>query len=319
MKIGLVANIFISEDWEECCKIAGEQGLEAIEVATGGFDGKAMCDPSILLKDKVNINDFLKAPKKYNLEISAFNCKGNPLHPDKKQGDSFTTEILESIELAKKTGINTIGVFAGTPGAGKDAKYPNWISDFFPVELGKAVKWQWEKKIIPFWKDMVKRINNTNINFAFEMHFGDSVYNPETLLKLREGVNSEKITCNMDPSHLFPMGIDIELCIRQLGSIITGFHVKDCKIEKTIADFTGTLDTRDYNDAKNRSWNYRALGYGHSMIFWKNIISALKMVGYDGVLNIEYEDALISPQEGLDKSIRFLKDIIIYKESEIKF
>ncbi len=319
MKIGLVANIFISEDWEECCKITNEAGLEVIEVATGGFDGKAVCNPGFLLKSKDDLDEFLKVPKKYNLEISAFGCKGNPLHPDKRKSEEFITDILQTIELAKKTGINTIIVFAGTPGAGEDARYPNWISDYYPVELGEAVKWQWEKKIIPFWKDMVKKINNTNIRFAFELHMGDAIYNPESFLKLRKEIDSGKITCNMDPSHLFPQGIDIELCIRRLGDTISYFHVKDCKIEKPIADFTGVIECKDYNDSRNRSWNYRTLGYGHSKDTWKNIISALKIIGYDGVLSIEYEDALISPEEGLDKSVRFLKDIIIYKKSGKKF
>jgi sugar phosphate isomerase/epimerase len=43
---------------------------------------------------------------------------------------------------------------------------------------------------------------------AFEMHPGFVVYNPETLLRLREAVGPE-IGANLDPSHLFWQGIDI--------------------------------------------------------------------------------------------------------------
>ena len=36
----------------------------------------------------------------------------------------------------------------------------------------------------------------------------------------------------------------------------------------------------------------------------------LRMVGYDGVLSIEHEDMLMSVEEGLEKAIAFLKDIM---------
>ena len=325
MKVGLVANNSISNDWEESCKIANSEGIEAIEFAAGGFDTKRLfeknvvCTAENLLKDKNILKRFLKIPERYNLEISALASKGNPLHPDKKQSEVFTNDILGTIELAKAIGVNTVIVFAGTPGAGEDAKYPNWIANTFPKELGRAAKWQWEKKIIPFWKKMVEKIKNTDINFAFELHKGDSVYNPELFLKLREAVDSEKITCNLDPSHLFPQGIDIETCIRRLGKSISYFHAKDCKIEKTISDFRGMLEWKAFGDVGNRAWNYRAMGYGHSESVWKGIISALRLTGYNGVLSIEHGDALMSKREGLRKSVKFLRDVMIQEDSEIKF
>ena len=36
----------------------------------------------------------------------------------------------------------------------------------------------------------------------------------------------------------------------------------------------------------------------------------LRMVGYDGVLSIEHEDMFMSVEEGLEKAIAFLKDIM---------
>ena len=35
------------------------------------------------------------------------------------------------------------------------------------------------------------------------------------------------------------------------------------------------------------------------------------MVGYDYVMSIEHEDALLSPMEGFTKAVDFLKDIVI--------
>ncbi len=40
------------------------------------------------------------------------------------------------------------------------------------------------------------------------------------------------------------------------------------------------------------------MGYGSDAIFWKDLVSALRMTGYDHVLSIEHEDSLMSGAEG---------------------
>ena len=53
------------------------------------------------------------------------------------------------------------------------------------------------------------------------------------------------------------------------------------------------------------------MGYGHPEEFWRDFVSALRLIGYDGVLSIEHEDSLMSPQEGLNKAVQLLKPLII--------
>ena len=47
---------------------------------------------------------------------------------------------------------------------------------------------------------------------------------------------------------------------------------------------------------------------------WNAVISTLKATGYDGVISIEHEDSMMSPKEGLEKAISFLKEVIIYEQ-----
>ena len=75
------------------------------------------------------------------------------------------------------------------------------------------------------------------------------------------------------------------------------------------------LDTKPYGDILHRSWVFRTIGYGHGKETWNSIISMLKAVGYDGAISIEHEDGLMSPEEGLEKAIAFLKDVLIYKKA----
>ena len=44
------------------------------------------------------------------------------------------------------------------------------------------------------------------------------------------------------------------------------------------------------------------------------LVSALRMVGYDDAISIEHEDSLMTPNEGLQKAIAFLKEVLMYED-----
>jgi len=146
------------------------------------------------------------------------------------------------------------------------------------------------------------------------MHPGFCVYNPETLMKLRNAVGPE-IGANFDPSHLFWQGIDPVAAIRYLGDAIFFFHAKDTKVDEINTKVNGVLDTKHYGDEINRSWIFRSVGYGHDEQTWKDIMSALRMVGYDGMISIEHEDSLMSVPEGLGKAIDMLKRVMMFEKN----
>ena len=58
---------------------------------------------------------------------------------------------------------------------------------------------------------------------------------------------------------------------------------------------------------------FRTVGYGNDYQLWKDIVSTLRMVGYDYVLSIEHEDSLMTPTEGL-QAISFLKEVMMFEE-----
>ena len=63
---------------------------------------------------------------------------------------------------------------------------------------------------------------------------------------------------------------------------------------------------------KSRRLGIRArVGYGNDLKFWRDIVSNLRLVGYDGVLSIEHEDSLMSVDEGLAKAVGVLKEAIM--------
>ena len=145
---------------------------------------------------------------------------------------------------------------------------------------------------------------------AFEMHPGFCVYNPETLLRLREAVG-EEIGANFDPSHLIWQGMDPVAAIRALSGAIYHVHAKDTKVDALNTARNGVLDTKHYSDEIHRSWVFRTVGYGNGESYWRDLVSNLRLVGYDRVLSIEHEDSLMTIDEGLAKAVNFLQNIII--------
>ena len=314
MRLGVMANCFIQDSWEDAVKKTAAAGLKAIEPAAGGFLGDAHCKPQVLLGDESALKRFVDTYKSAGLEISALAVHGNPLHPDEKIAQEHTSAIVNGLKLAKRLGVGILNGFAGCPGAGEGAKFPNWITCPWPPFFGKAVEWQWERRIFPFWREMAKRLQDAGVKLAFEMHPGDAVYNPETLLLLRDEVG-DVIACNFDPSHIFWQGVDPLLAIKKLRDLIVHVHAKDVVIEEDTVRWRGNIDWKPQSDLLHRAWTFRTLGYGHDRLWWKKFISTLKLVGYDGVLSIEYEDPLMSADEGLRKAVAFMNDVLIFEEA----
>jgi sugar phosphate isomerase/epimerase len=314
MKLGVMTNCFIHDSWDSAVKKAHDAGLSAVEPAAGGFLGSAHCKPELLLKDNDALKRFVETFESRDMEISALAVHGNPLHPDESIARSHSDVIINAMELAVKIGVKVLNGFAGCPGAGEDARFPNWITCPWPPFFGEAVKWQWEKKIIPFWREMGKRLIDAGVRLAFEMHPGDAVYNPETLLMLRNEIG-EVVACNFDPSHVFWQGIDPLVGMKKLAGAVVHVHAKDVLIDEEVVKWRGNIDWKPQSDILHRAWTFRTLGYGHDRLWWKKFISTLKLIGYDGVLSIEYEDPLMSADEGLKKAVSFMNDVLIFEEA----
>ena len=144
------------------------------------------------------------------------------------------------------------------------------------------------------------------------MHPGFCVYNPKTLIRLREAVG-DILGANFDPSHLFWQGIDPVEAIKELKGMIYHFHAKDVYLDEATIKKNGVLDYDSMKELSQRSWYFRSLGYGHDNKTWKDIISALRLIGYDGAISIEHEDAMMSTEEGLEKAIDVLKEVVTFQ------
>lgn len=315
MKLGVFTVLLGNQSLEEALKYLSASGVQAVELGAGGYPGKAHVNPDELLADESKITVLKELFKKYNMEISALSCHGNPVHPQKEIAEKFHQDFEKAILLAEKLGIKRIVGFSGCPGDSESSQYPNWVTCPWPEDFLRILDYQWNEVLIPYWKKTAEFAKQHGIEkIALEMHPGFCVYNPETLLKLREAVG-DIIGANFDPSHLFWQGIDPVAAIRKLGAAVYFVHAKDTRIDAINTGVNGVLDTKHYGDEIKRSWIFRTVGYGHDAQVWKDIVSNLRMVGYDDVLSIEHEDSLMSVNEGLQKAIAFLKDVMVFEDT----
>ena len=311
MKLGVLTNLFGDKTLEEALTIFEGMGIEAVEIGCGGYPGKAHANPEVLLADENALKEFKDSLARHNMMLAALSVHGNAVHPKKEIADAFHKDWQNAVLLAEKLGVDTIVTFSGCPGGSKEDTTPNWATCAWPPDFLEVLDYQWNEVVIPYWKKEAAFAKEHGVTkIAFEMHPGFCVYNPETLLKLRAAVG-DVIGANFDPSHLIWQGIDPVAAIRELAGAIYHFHAKDTKIDRYNTAKFGVLDTKHYGDELHRSWIFRSVGYGNGLDYWRDMISALRLAGYDKVMSIEHEDSLMTPIEGLTHAVEFLKESII--------
>ena len=307
MDVGVLTVALGGESVEDAFAYLEEQGVDAVELGCGGFVGDDHLPRDDYLDDEAAQAELHDLLERHGLSVSALATHNNPLHPDEERAARADTELREAITLADQLGVDAVTCFSGLPAGGPNDETPNWITAPWPNEHHEAHQYQWDVAE-EYWSDLAEHAADHDVDVAIEMHPNMLVYEPTGMLELRERTN-EHIGANFDPSHLFWQGIDITEAIRFLGEedAIHHFHAKDTKVYEANSRVKGVLDTEPYTEEPDRSWLFRSIGYGHGEEFWKDVVSTLRMVDYDGALSIEHEDSLTSPNEGLDKAIDVLQ------------
>lgn len=312
MKLGVFTVLFSGKTFEQMLDRVKKAGLGAVEIGTGGNPGNAHCDVDALLESEDKRKEFMEQLESRGLTISAFSCHDNPISPNEEQAKNAHDTFVKTVRLAELLNVPVVNTFSGVPGSGEDSKYPNWPVTPWPTEYSDILEWQWEKKLIPYWKEAGQFAADHGVKVGIELHAGFLVHTPYTMLKLREATHPA-VGANLDPSHLWWQGIDPVAAIKILGkeNAIHHFHAKDTYIDQDNVNMYGLTDMQPYGNVQTRAWTFRTVGYGHSMEEWTNIVSALRTYGYDYVISIEHEDPLMSIDEGFNQAVKNLQAINI--------
>lgn len=285
-------------------------GVEAIEADVTCEQTRKFCDYDKLLSDKGKLSRWLDLVRGHGLEVSAFCAHGEPLSPNKQVAQAYSQYFRKVCKLAEATSVYRLVVLADLPEGARGDTCRCWVVDSFQPYARQTLRWQWEQRLIPYWREPAKIAKDHGCKLCFEPQIGDMVHSPATFTQLREAIGPVA-GCNLDPSHLFVQQIDVLEAIRFLADAIYHVHIKDTRIDFRNLRLKGLLDTTSYREPEKRTWTFTLVGWGHDQKFWHDFITNLRLAGYDGVLSVENETEYINVTEGLEKAIEFLKPMIL--------
>lgn len=130
---------------------------------------------------------------------------------------------------------------------------------------------------------------------------------PSTIRRLFAAVPSPAVGLCYDPSHFVFLGIDYLRALRELGGRILYAHAKDTEIVAEGLYQLGILAGPTFGRKPVNGpgwWRYCLPGCG--AVNWGAVLSALREVGYDGVVSLEHEDDLWGWRDDVEKAKRGL-------------
>ena len=313
MQIGLFTDGLMHLPFEAALDTASRLGVQAVEIGTGNFSPASHCDLDDLLENASARSDFLQHIERRQLKLAALNCSGNPLHPKQEAAQRAIEITRKTLRLAGALGVDRVVCMSGCPGVPGGGAYPNWVVASWPEDFLELLAWQWSECVLPFWGPMIELARAEGVaQLCFELHPANNVYNPSSFQRLRAELGST-VAANLDPSHFFFQGMDPLAVVRSLGNAIGYVHAKDARVEPYNLAVQGALDLQPGKPVRDLVWAYRTLGYGHGELFWADFVSALRSVGYDGVLSIEHEDPLMDSEEAIGRAIRLLEKTVFFR------
>ncbi len=307
MRIGLVTDSLGQMPLAAMLAEAAAQGITALEFGCGNWSSAPHLDLARLLESAPARAEFLAALRDHAMVLAALNCSGNPLHPG-AAGAAHMKVTQDTMRLAGLLGVEKVVLMSGLPGGGATDAEANWITTAWPPETARILAWQWERVIIPTWRDLARDATAAGLRLCLELHGHQAVFNVATLLRLRAEVGPA-VGANLDPSHLFWMGADPLAAALALGAAIHHVHAKDTAIDAARAAVNGLIDTTPMGSAA-RAWRYVTLGDGHGEAWWRGFIAALRTAGYNDTLAIEHEDVARTPQDGVRRSVELLRRVV---------
>ncbi|MBG0787939.1 MAG: sugar phosphate isomerase/epimerase [Anaerolineaceae bacterium] len=310
MHIGVLTALFQDLSFTEVLDKVHPMGITAVELGTGGYAPSPHINLDRMLEEKSERATYQQELADRDMIISALSCHGNPLHPDPAVAKNADEVFRKTVQVAEMMNIPVVNTFSGLPAGRAGDSAPNWVTCPWPPHFLEILKYQWDEVAIPYWREAEAYARDHGVKIGIEIHPGMLIYNVETMLRMR-AETGPAMGANFDPSHLFWNGVDPIAAIRKLGDAIHHVHGKDCYVDNYNIAVNGCNDNKPYDQIADRSWTFRTIGYGHDLKFWKDFVSVLRLVGYDYVISIEHEDAMMSTEEGLSKALSILKEAVI--------
>jgi sugar phosphate isomerase/epimerase len=306
LKIGIATFLFSDMPPEKMLKHVSGLGYEAVEIQTKDYNDFDNWRPGPHLDiDKVlsgGAAEYKRLVQKYGLIISALGDHERwQLGPNKEKQKQSNRYFRRAIQAAQALDVPVVVGFTGCP---------DW-SAWFSWPSTNIEKWEqgWTE-FRQVWGENADFAAKHDVKIAIEVHPQNMAYNLETAVRMNKEVPSKALGINFDPCEYVWQRIDPVMAIHTHASRIYHCHSKDIEVNEPYLARSGITSTGTW-DRMDRGFTYRCAGWGD--MNWKKMITAFLQVRYDYVLSYEHEDPVMSPEDGAEKAIQFLKPLIIKK------
>ena len=314
MKLGIFTALFQDRPLEDVLRLVSGLGYETVELPAWKGCGHVDLDAVEVDRGR-SLKDLIRS---FGLEISALS-NGREGHlilgphdwtvdrwaPAQGQAERIQygiARLKQTGRVAAMLGVPVVTGFVGSP------VWDKWYN--YPATNEKAYEHAWSlfaERLNPILEEFGK----LGVRFAHEVHPTEIAYNIEMAEQAVKTIGTRpEYGFNFDPSHLVWQGIDPVVFIKRLGKSIYHAHAKDGEVQSDEVSRSGVLSSGPWT-RPDRGFRFRVPGWGD--VNWRRVISALVTVGYDYVLSFEHEDPVMSPEDGCEKAIAYLKPLIIKK------
>jgi sugar phosphate isomerase/epimerase len=308
MKIGFLTACLPNISLENLVEWASSQGFKTLELAAWPYESDRdyqarQIDATNFSKD--GAKRVVELFSKYKMEISAMAFYENNIHPDLTKRNYYLNHLKKVIDTASLLNVKFVGTFVGS------------IPELTPNENIKEIKKVFTA-VLKYAADKNVSIMIENCPMENWMRFGlpgNYAYSPELWDALFNELPFNNFGLNLDPSHLYWLGIDYISAAKSFASKVFHAHAKDTEILSEGINQYGLFGRQiDPIPWKSGWWRYRMPGFGD--IDWQKFISTLQESGYDNVLSIEHEDPIWEGSEekiksGLQLGLKHLSQFVV--------
>lgn len=311
VRIGLSTEGLPHLDRQEVLAWCAERGIADVEMTVGPWARRFHLDLASLIADRRERDRLQSDLREYDITLAAINGSGNPLHPNVERRAEAVAALRGAIELAGLLGVDRVIAMSGCPGGREGGN--TGIFAIWSIVLDDESLWEWqfEQEIAPFWRELSSWAADIapGVKICFELHPGASIFNPATFGRLTAVVGSN-VGVNLDPSHFWWQGMDPLTVVEAVGTAIHFAHGKDTTIYKDRARLNGVMDHSFPVDPTASVWHFSAVGAGHTVADWAQLLAAMQKHGFDGVIAIEQEDPTQPAEESIESSLSVLRSAL---------
>jgi len=303
--------------FEEVARLAGEWGYDGLEVACSGdhLDVQRAVEDDAYLQSRRDILE------KNNLKLFAISnhlngqaiCDDpidfrhqaivNPRVWGDGEAEGVRQRAAEELKLtaraARRLGVDTVVGFTGS-------KIWKYIAMFPPV--GQDVIDDGYQDFADRWNPILDVFDSEGVRFAHEIHPSEIAYDYWTTVRTLDAVDRRAaFGINWDPSHAYWQGIDVVSLITDFADRIYHVDCKDTRLRHPTGR-SGILGSHLPWGDPRRGWDFVSTGHGD--IPWEDCFRALRSIGYDGPISVEWEDAGMDRLHGAPLALEYVRSLL---------